>query len=462
MIRALARRLLLAMTVTGVACSSLPALPSAVIVVDTDLQVPLAVTRLRIDVFDGTGTWVETSDVVRPDARDWPVSFGIHSDDDGRTHTALVRLRAYADGRVRDYRGDRRIAKDGVDVTPRSEPDPRDTVDRLVAVTIGSGSVGKVPITLEGACLGQAADLDAVRSCEHGDLVDVAAVSPKDDVIAPTRVGTFLADPPCPSTSDDRVCVPGGATVLGSTEDRVSQIAAVPTHVYGITRFFMDRREMTVGRLRAALGKGFVPPVMPTSNDGALGGSGVATCTYTSTAGAREEYSLSCASAETGRALCKFLGGDLPTEAQWEHAATVAGKTRKSLYPWGDRPPTCADAAYARNATGGIDLECKSRGIFPPPPEASANDRTPSGILELFGSMWELTRDEAQPYSAPCWQNARVVDPDCTTEPFTTDRAMRGSSWFDIAHGMTTRTAFGGRAAGGAMGFRCVYSTHTP
>lgn len=454
-------RLLLALGV--VACSTaLPALPSAVIVVDTDLQVPIAVTRLRVDVFDGSGTWIETSDVVRPDARDWPVSFGIHSDDDGRTHTALVRLRAYADGRVRDYRGTRVLVKDGVDVTPRTEPDPRDAVDRLVAITVGSGSVGKVLVVLEGACLGQAADLDAARTCENGALVDVTPVSPVESIVAKTGVGTFLADPPCPTTNDDRICVPGGATVLGSSEDRVSQIAAVPSHVFGISRFFMDRREMTVGRFRAALAAGFVPLAMPTANDGPLGGGGVSTCTFTTQPGAREEYSLSCASAETGRAVCKFLGGDLPTEAQWEHAATVAGKTRKSLYPWGDRPPTCADAAFARNSTGGVDLECKSLGIFPPPPEASLNDRTPSGILELFGSMWELTRDEAQPYSAPCWQKARVIDPDCTTEPFITDRVMRGSSWFDIAHGMTTRTPFGGLAAGGAMGFRCVYSTPTP
>jgi formylglycine-generating enzyme required for sulfatase activity len=444
----------------ALACTtSLPAAPSAVVVVDTDLQVPLAVTRLRVDVFDGAGAWIETSDVVRPDARDWPVSFGLVTDDDGRAHVATVRLRAYADGRVRDYRGARRLLRDGVDVTPLTEPDPRDAVDRIVKVALGPGSTGKVLVTLDGTCLGQGADLDADRTCVAGTMGDVSPSAPADVTPPRSVVGTFLADPPCPPSDDgaERVCVPGGATVLGSAEDRVSAIAAVPSHVWGVTRFFMDRREVTVGRFRAALAAGFQPIDLPTANDGNLGAGGVSTCTYTSKPGAREEYSLSCVSAETGRAFCRFLGGDLPTEAQWEHAATTAGKQRKSLYPWGDRPPTCADAAYARNVTGGIELECANLGIKPPPPEASDGDRTPSGIRELFGSMWELTRDEAQPYSAACWQKASIVDPDCTTEPFITDRAMRGSSWFDIAHGMTSRTPFGGLAAGGAMGFRCVY-----
>src|SRR3954469_17137162 len=82
-------------------------LGEALIVVDTDLPVPQLVGRLRVDLHAPDGTWFESRDIARPDPRDWPVSFSVYSDDPLDDKLVSIRLRAYPEGHVRDYRGER-------------------------------------------------------------------------------------------------------------------------------------------------------------------------------------------------------------------------------------------------------------------------------------------------------------------------------------------------------------------
>src|ERR1700679_2676926 len=86
--------------------SSLPPYGEALFVVDTDVPVPLLAGRLRVDLYSPDGTWYESSDIARPNASDWPVSFGVYTDDTVHGRTALVRLRTYPEGDTRDYIGE--------------------------------------------------------------------------------------------------------------------------------------------------------------------------------------------------------------------------------------------------------------------------------------------------------------------------------------------------------------------
>ena len=69
---------------------SLPPLPQALVVVDTNLPVPLAVARLRVDLYREDGTWFESSDFTRDDPHAWPVSFGIYADEGQRRGVAVL------------------------------------------------------------------------------------------------------------------------------------------------------------------------------------------------------------------------------------------------------------------------------------------------------------------------------------------------------------------------------------
>ncbi len=488
----------LAATVSG--CdAALPPLPEIVVVVDTDLPVALAASQLRVDLYTEQGIWFESSDISRPDPRDWPVSFGVYSEDPTRSRRTWVRLRAYLDGKTRTYHGENphrwgtasdgpgpdpgpdptatglRLVVDGHDVTPTSEPEPLITVDRLALIELVPGEKQRVSLVLRGACEGTSAVFGAdpqrlvlgeAQSCVDADktLAPVTLLAPdlEGTLAAPSLQGTWLAEPACPRRDDagERVCVPGGATVLGTTDLLSSvEIPSSPVRVFGLRRYFLDRDEVTVARLRQALSAGFQPTKMPLANPGALGTKAPATCTWSTIPLDREAYPLNCVSFATARELCRFGGGDLPTEAQWEHAATVAGHRTKVDYPWGDDEPDCDRAAFGRVVVGGSKGKCLDKGPLPPPAADSANDLSPLGIRALGGGLSEWVLDTPAPYTDACWLDAALVDPRCGDPDLPApQRAIRGGNYIlpEMVHS-TIRFLDKDTGVFAPTGFRCAY-----
>src|SRR5262245_53514514 len=91
----------------------LPPVGEVLIVVDTDMPVPRFVSRLRIDVYTEGRVWYESRDVSRARPDEWPTSFGLYIASPETEQKALVRLRAYPEGELRDYRGERYAARPG-------------------------------------------------------------------------------------------------------------------------------------------------------------------------------------------------------------------------------------------------------------------------------------------------------------------------------------------------------------
>jgi formylglycine-generating enzyme required for sulfatase activity len=478
-------------------CSGvLPPLPEIVVVADTDLPVPLAVTSLRVDLYTAEGAWFESADIARPDPRDWPVSFSVYSDDPARARLVWVRLRAYLDGRTRDYLGENpftpggpvdegapasdapRLIQDGHDATPPSEPDPLAAVDRLVLLALQPDERRKAAVVLHGACAGTSAIFGSdpatlvageAATCvdAEGTRVPVAATAgePDDGARGPSVRGSWLAGSCPPDGGGERVCVPGGATILGSS-DSVSSglVSARPVRLLGVRRFHLDRREVTVGRFREALAGGLETTDPPYANDGPLGtGSIFESCTWSSQPMGREDYALGCVSWFTARAFCRFAGGDLPTEAQWEHAATVAGHASKTHYPWGDGPPDCDLEAY-----GGVDdgtglPTCPGKGPLPRPPEASAGDLSPLGIVALGGGVSEWVLDAAAPYADACWGDAPIVDPRCgDPDQPASMRGVRGANYSLPMTFSTARLSMDPARQSIFTGLRCAYPDGAP
>jgi formylglycine-generating enzyme required for sulfatase activity len=518
----IARRAALAAGASLAGCSlrpsPLPPLGEALIVVDTDMAVPQLVNRLRVDLYAEDGTWYESRDIVRPDPNEWPASFSVYSADEARDIRVLVRLRVYSDGLTRQYQGERyvdlgstapppggpgptdlnpRLVKNGADVTPSSEPQPAVTVDQLLLVRLHPGTRGRVNVTMRGACAGTMAQLSQTPPfqtptfAEAATCLDTAgartvireaALDP--DMTVPqssSLLGTFGDGAPCdPNAPPDprAICIPGGAFLLGSPAAAITgpPTESTPLRIAVMGTFWIDRHEVTVGQVRAAVAQGFVGGditlVYAPAHDGPLGqpiASDLAPenrwCSWSTKPIGRENYAISCVDyTHLARPYCQWLGGDLPTEAQWEYAATAAGRPYKARYPWGDDPPTCDLATWGRSDTlllssGGDPTCAQSAGIGPQPSMAVATDVTPLGVHDLAGGLYEWMLDTAADYAGACWTKAPQKDPSCT-DGSSVDRIIRGGAWwlnaYDLAGAVRNSASSGAYIT--QIGLRCAFA----
>ena len=118
---------------------------------------------------------------------------------------------------------------------------------------------------------------------------------------------------------------------------------------------------------------------------------------------------------EDADAYCRWVGGYLPSEAQWEKAAR-GGDGRK--YPWGNEWDNsrlqCSKKKYA---------DAKSTA----PVGSFLGGASPYGALDMAGNVWEWCADwyeEDYPKSAP---NKNPTGPAQGSR-----RVLRGGSWYFI------------------------------
>lgn len=517
--------LLLGLLLACIACTDeLEPLGEAVVIVDTDLPVPELAAQLRLDLYSPDGaSWYHSREIALPDPRDWPASFSLYNPDSEAMREALVRVRIHPLGKLRDYRGERfapvpigmapgevpaepiatdepRMVIDGVDRTPRTEPQPLLTIDRLFRLRLELGKTGSVQLTLRGACAGTMADLAGGATCvdTRAALLPVEELSLSEDVepelssvqgsFAPP---TDCVSPPRPASEglfDDEVCVQGGAFVLGNSDvfgysfvdpnGDLQSADGVPERVAVVPAFRMDRYEVSVGRWRQALAEGFVSPDgTPLVNDGPVlvEGSDLdpRMCTWSGSPLGREDFPVNCVSWYAARAFCAHFGGELPTEAQWEYAAQVAGRDAETRYPWGSDEPSCDRVIFARLASGSFvdgNTQCNPEGSGPQPVNAAEHEggdvSLGHGIVHLGGGVTELMLDDAQPLAAACWLAAPLESPVCM-DPARPYMSLRGGAWYlssvFVHPGLRASRrrdippeAGGGPLTSGSIGFRCI------
>ncbi len=147
-------------------------------------------------------------------------------------------------------------------------------------------------------------------------------------------------------------------------------------------------------------------------------------------------------------AYCKWVGGRLPTEAEWEKAASWDDKVgMKSIYPWGD-VVNCSFANHIE--TDKNNTACV--GNTTPVGTYSAG-RSPYGLYDMSGNVWEWVGDW---YDENYYQNAPLINPLGPGSGY--DRVLRGGSWDDGVYSAraTFRSSESPSKAQKFIGFRCA------
>ena len=322
-----------------------------------------------------------------------------------------------------------------------------------------SGDQGNAPDTGEapgnqGAC----GDgwVDASEECDDGDRANLDGC----DSACKRELGYQCSGEPsacrsCVGMSPARRCaIQGGPFQLDPAQ------SAVPSD---ISSFQLDELEVTVARFREYVTSFVGAPKAGTAAHPEIEHSGwqsewaavfpanqerlIASLhcnadweTWTDQPSDREDYPLTCASYYVAFAFCAWSGGRLPSEVEWEYAAS--GGAQERVYPWGNEQPSLERALFGASSLA--------------PAGAHRSGMARFGQLDLAGSAWEWTLDLYRPYPATCDHCAEVEK--------GSDRVLRGGAFLYDAEFLRASYRFhtDPQLALGDVGFRCAYAADAP
>lgn len=192
------------------------------------------------------------------------------------------------------------------------------------------------------------------------------------------------------------IALPGGAFDMGSEkwED------AKPVHRVTVKPFAVAKAPVTNRQYRACVKAGACTPPAVKCAEPPFNG---------------DDQPVACVTWDQAAAYARWVGGRLPSEAEWEYAARGTGKT--GAHPWGDAPATCALAVLDEGGYG-----CGRKSSWPVCSKPAGN--TAQGLCDMLGEVYEWTADayHVSYDSAP-------ADGSAWTDPPADYRAVRGGSW---------------------------------
>ena len=182
---------------------------------------------------------------------------------------------------------------------------------------------------------------------------------------------------------------------------------ARPAHRVKVASFFMAKSPVTLGQYQSCVDAGACTPPAPACLDPIFRAS--------------PRQPVVCVTWRQAEEFSRWVGGSLPSEAQWEYAARGAGRNQR--YPWGDRTADCGLAVI--NERGFVDEEkagCGRKATWPVCSKPAGN--TAQGLCDMAGNVWEWVEDSYHDsyFGAP-------VDGSAWVTPEAHFRVKRAGSW---------------------------------
>ena len=263
------------------------------------------------------------------------------------------------------------------------------------------------------------------------------------------------------------ILIEGGNFVMGKN-DNSEEFFKHPEHKVDVEDFYMSKTEITVGQYNRCVYAGVCSP--PNWDNCYIH--------FCSDSEKKEKFlpckefgvvdsdfkeldkPVVCVDWHQARTFANWIGGDLPSEAQWEYASRSKGK--RTSYPWGnhsswkDEHLTCSYAIVS----GMYDYDtadsgdgCGKRSTWDVCSKVDGN--TEQGLCDTVGNAEEWILDEW----FNSYEGAYSDDiPKCSNknclEPISEYRAVRGGSWDNIANPVHKRSLASPNQASIKRGFR--------
>lgn len=225
------------------------------------------------------------------------------------------------------------------------------------------------------------------------------------------------------------IYIPAGAFLMGNNgSEPYSYSNELPQHSVDLAGYYITKHEVTRSQYRAFMEAGGYTTQAYWSDDGwnwkvansrtepeywaASQNWGTPPGTFTQT----DNHPVVGVTYYEAEAFCNWVGGHLPTEAQWEKAARWDG-SHPNVYPWGDAwdAEKCNNYEDTNPAGGGYQhYQTAPVGSYP-------DGVSPYGCLDMAGNVWEWCQDWYKSYPE-------------STSPFddtNVRRVIRGGGWFD-------------------------------
>ncbi len=174
--------------------------------------------------------------------------------------------------------------------------------------------------------------------------------------------------------SMEMVYVPEGTFTMGSNDGNNDER---PVREVYLDAYWIDKYEVTNAQYKLC--------VEAKACDGPIGENSWSRQGYYSDS-QYANYPVVSVDWHRANAYCKWVGGSLPTEAQWEKAARGPDGNK---YPWGNETPTCDKANYSGCGMG----DTTEVGSYP-------EGASVYGAMDMAGNVWEWVNDWYGPYDA--------------------------------------------------------------
>ena len=303
-----------------------------------------------------------------------------------------------------------------------------------VAVPVSTTSGGKPPVAVIAAMVGVlvVGGIIAVALASRGEddiTTEEADIKTEETVSVETKTEEKSSPQKAVGAGVQWVQIQGGRFQMGSTgwsrDER-------PVHQVRVATFELMKTEVTVSQYAACVDAGRC------STPGTK-----AICNWGQSA--RSDHPINCVDLYQAQHYCAWAGGRLPSESEWEYAAT--GGDRNLTYPWGAEDASCNRAVMTEGEHG-----CGENRTFPVCMKRSGNSL--HGLCDMGGNVWEWVED--------CWHGRYTGAPSggeaWTTECTSPSQVVRGGCWnnkADQLRGANRYWSPPGRASNG-LGFRCA------